>query len=238
MISARDVAWPGGRDELVGAQESLRRAAPPPWHPPGAALTVAACFVCFGSPRSTDSGERLEPAWAAATLSSNRREIAAALVAGEVAHDYEPGLLALREGPLLEAAVSALPQRPEVVLVNATGRDHPRRAGLALHLGAVLDVPTVGVTDRPLDATGDAPGQEKGATAPLLLDGDLVGYRLRSRSGRRAICVHAGWRADADVAVRVVMSCLKRARTPEPLRRARRAARLARAGLASPESVQ
>src|SRR5439155_270280 len=69
-----------------------------------------------------------------------------------------PGLLALREGSMLAAAVEALEARPDVLLVDATGRDHPRRAGLALHLGAVLDVPTIGVTHRPLRATGPEPG--------------------------------------------------------------------------------
>ncbi|HEY8236284.1 MAG TPA: endonuclease V, partial [Gaiellaceae bacterium] len=70
---------------------------------------------------------------------------------------YEPGLLALREGPVLETAVRALTARPDALLVDATGRDHPRRAGLALQLGAILDLPSVGVTHRPLLADGDWP---------------------------------------------------------------------------------
>src|SRR5436305_1869658 len=75
---------------------------------------------------------------------------------------YEPGLLALRAGRLLEDAVRRLPRSPDVLLVNATGRDHPRRAGLALQLGAVLGVPTVGVTHRPLLAAGEWPADEIG----------------------------------------------------------------------------
>lgn len=63
-------------------------------------------------------------------------------------------MLALREGPLLEAAVRALDERPDVLLVNATGRDHPRRAGLAVQLGTLLELPTIGVSHRPLLATG------------------------------------------------------------------------------------
>lgn len=76
--------------------------------------------------------------------------VSSAAVQGQAGYPYEPGLLALREGPLLEAAVRALPVMPDVLLVNATGRDHPLRAGLALHLGAVLELPTVGVTHRPV----------------------------------------------------------------------------------------
>jgi deoxyribonuclease V len=79
---------------------------------------------------------------------------------------YMPGHLALQRGPLLEAAVRELEPTPDILLVNATGRDHPRRAGLALHLGAVLELITVGVTDYPLVATAQEPGPEEGATAP------------------------------------------------------------------------
>lgn len=147
-----------------------------------------------------------------------------------MAHPYQPGLLARREGPLLERALRSLVTPVDVVVVNATGRDHPRRAGLALHLGAALDVPTVGVTDRPLVASAGVPAAERGAAAPLELDGDCVGAVVRTRAGARPVVVHAAWRTDPDVALEVVMRCVRRARTPEPLRRARRAARVARAG--------
>jgi deoxyribonuclease V len=130
---------------------------------------------------------------------------------------------------LLEKAVRSLRARPEVLVVNGTGRDHPRRAGLALHLGAVLDLPTVGVTERPLLATGDLPGQARGAIAPLRLDGELVAFWLRSRNGVRPIVVHASWRTSPEVAIEVVLQLVARVRTPEPLRFARHLARLARA---------
>jgi deoxyribonuclease V len=141
---------------------------------------------------------------------------------------YQPGLLALREGDVLEAAVRALTQPPDVLLVDATGRDHPRRAGLALHLGAVLDVPTVGVTHRPLGAEGEWPEDERGARSPLMLEGDLAGHWLCTRVGTRPLAVHAAWRTDPATASEVVLST-SRARTPEPLRQARRQAREARA---------
>ena len=87
-------------------------------------------------------------------MTYRRRLLAGVASSGPAGGPYLPALLALREGPLLEQAVRALPIAPEVLVVNATGRDHPRRAGLALHLGAVLGVPTVGVTTRPLVAEG------------------------------------------------------------------------------------
>jgi deoxyribonuclease V len=162
-------------------------------------------------------------------MHGNRRPAGSAVVAGPAGAPYEPGLLALREGPLLEAAVRALPEPPEVVIANATGRDHPRGAGLALHLGAMLELPSVGVTDRPLLASGPEPGPARGATSPLLLEGSEVARALRTRAGARPVVVHPGWRVDLDTAVAVVVASTRRARTPEPARRARRAAREARA---------
>jgi deoxyribonuclease V len=158
-----------------------------------------------------------------------RRALAEAVAIGEAGAPYAAGLLALREGPLLEAAVRALAVAPGVLLVDATGRDHPRRAGLALHLGAVLDLPTVGVTHRPLLASGAWPEDARGATSPLELDDRHVGAWLRTRRGARPVAVHAGWRTDVDVAVEVVLAASRGHRTPEPLRRARWVAHVARA---------
>jgi deoxyribonuclease V len=142
---------------------------------------------------------------------------------------YRAGLLALREGPLLEASVRRLPELPDVLLVDASGRDHPRGAGLALHLGAALGVPTVGVTHRPLLARGEWPQDELGARAPLRLGEELVGYWVRTRPGTRPLAVHSAWRTDADTAAEIVLS-VTRTRTPEPLRIARQIARDERAG--------
>jgi deoxyribonuclease V len=227
--------WPTSAEELIEVQRTLAVATPEEWNLGGRGTIVGACFVCFGRGIS-GRGRRGEPAWAAAVLARDRKTFAQASVRGRSTGPYEPGLLALREGELLEAAVRALPEAPEVLLVDATGRDHPRRAGLALHLGAILDVPTVGVTHRPLSASGTWPADDRGARSPLVLDGDVVGFWVRTRRGARPLAVHAAWRTDPDVAADVVMRTVRRARTPDPLRRARRAARLARAGLlASPQ---
>jgi deoxyribonuclease V len=214
--------WPRTTHELVREQERLGRLAPPRWLP-AADVRIGGCFVCFAR-GGTGPGEAGDPAWAAAAVVD--REVV--VVRGEAGAPYEPGLLALREGALLEEAVRALPQPPDVVLVDATGRDHPRRAGLALHLGAVLDLPTVGVTHRPLAATGEWPADKLGATTALRLDGELVGCWVRTRRGRRPLAVHAAWRTDAATAVEVVLAGVGGTRTPTPLREARRAARTAR----------
>jgi deoxyribonuclease V len=152
------------------------------------------------------------------------------VVPGTVPASYKPGLLALREGPLLEKVVRSLAQRPEVLLVDATGQDHPRNAGLAVHLGAMLELPSVGVTHRPLLARGEMPVLERGATAPLSIGGSVVAYWVCTRSSTRPVVAHAGWRTSPVTAADLVLACSSEAaRTPIPLVEARRAAREARA---------
>jgi deoxyribonuclease V len=162
-------------------------------------------------------------------MRGNRRLVESAVAVGAAGAPYEPGLLALREGPLLAAALQALTERPEVLLANATGRDHPRGAGLALHLGVVLDLPSIGVTDRPLLGEGREPGARRGATSSVSLRGVEVARMLRTRAAARPVVVHPGWRTDLDTALAVVRASTRRARTPEPLRHARQLARYARA---------
>lgn len=226
-------AWPRTALELETEQERVAARAVDEWTtPPQGSLGVGACFICFSRGYS-GAGERGEPAWCAAVRMNGRRIAEHVLVAGRAGERYIPGLLALREGPALEATVRALRRLPEVVVVNASGRDHPRRAGLALHLGAVLDIPTIGVTHRPLGGRGEWPGDERGAASSITLEGEIVGFWLRSRVHARPIVVHAGWRTPPETALEVARRCIRRARTPEPLRHARRLARLARAGMAS-----
>jgi deoxyribonuclease V len=200
----------------------LGEEAPTPWEP-GAGFITGGCFVCFVRGPS-GPGRAGDPAWAAAAAAE-----VATTIAGTAGAPYEAGLLALREGPLLERAIRGLPRSPDVLLVDATGRDHPRRSGLALHLGAVLELPTVGVTHRCLLATGDWPADTRGAARPIRLGTEIVGHWLRTAPGTRPLAVHAAWRTSPEIALDVVLSCTCSVRTPEPIRRARTAARTVRA---------
>lgn len=229
------LGWPETIEDLEAVQERLGRLEPPAWRPePGRPLDVAGAFVASATGLA-GLGAAGDPLWAAAVLvrvEPDRHEAVAlgeVVVRGEAGGPYERGRLASREGALLERSLRELVAEADVVLVNATGRDHPRRAGLALHLGAVLDRPTVGVTDRALLAQMKEPAPERGAWAPLVLEGEVVGGALRTRRGARPVLVHAAWRTDADVAREVTLRAAGRARTPEPIRRARRLAREARA---------
>lgn len=221
--------WPSSADELQELQRRLAGLAPAPWRPGPGELRVGGCWTCF--PRGqTGPGAAGDPAWSAAALLAGNRVVARRVAPGATRAGYVPGLLALRLGPLLDQVVRLLPQPPDVLLVDGTGRDHPRGAGLALHLGAELDVPTVGVTHRPLIASGDWPPDVTGAESPLVLDNHVAAAWLRTRPGTRPLVVHPGWRTDLDTALDVVRRAAVR-RTPEPLRVARQAAREARAGV-------
>ena len=133
---------------------------------------VRAVFAASGT-GLVGTGAAGDPLWSAAVALvaegvGRWRPLEDAVVRRSAGGPYLPGLLALREGEVLAQAVTSLGVRPDVVIVNGTGRDHPRRAGIALHLGVVLDVPSVGVTDRPLLAAPVEPADERGAAAPLV----------------------------------------------------------------------
>ena len=130
--------------------------------------------------------------WASATITVSGKLAAVSTLVSRAGAPYEPGMLFLRVGLVLLEVVKQLPSMPDVLLVNATGRDHPRHAGLAVHIGALLDLPTIGVTHRPLVATGEWPDDEHGGSSPLALDGEVVGHWLRTRAGTRPLAVHAG----------------------------------------------
>jgi deoxyribonuclease V len=225
-------AWPSEAATLLAEQRRLAGLAPPAWQPPVGPperdLTVAAAFVAFmrGEQGPGHPGDR---AWVGAVLLEGAHPLRRRAVLGVAGAPYTAGLLALREGRMLADALAPLVGSTDVVLVDATGRDHPRRAGLALHLGAVLDVPTVGVTHRPLYASGAQPTDLPGDSSPLMLDGEEVARWVRTVPGVRPVVAHAAWRTDASTAMQVVLRCRGSHRTPEPLRQARRVAREARA---------
>lgn len=225
-------AWPTTPTTLAVEQRRLAALHPEPWVPPDRPLRVAAAFVAFVRGEQ-GPGHPGDHAWVGAVLLDGPGLLAEVAVPGVAGSSYAPGLLALREGRMLAEAFAALalrahPAVPDILMIDASGRDHPRRAGLALHLGVALGLPSVGVTHRPLRARGPAPGPVPGSTAPLTLDGDDVARWVRTAPGVRAVVAHAAWRTDPETAAAVVVRSALAHRTPEPLRQARRVAREAR----------
>ena len=143
---------------------------------------------------------------------------------------YIPGFLAFGVGPLMLEAVALLDRAPDFFIVMGHGLAHPRRFGLACHLGVFADSPTIGCAGTPLTGTSVAPAREAGAWSPVEEDGEVIGAVLRTRDGTRPVHVSVGHKLDLESAVKLTLACCARYRMPEPLREARRAARAGHSG--------
>ena len=128
---------------------------------------------------------------------------------------YVPGLLSFRESPVLLAAFARLRVSPDVILIDGHGRAHPRRFGIACHLGLLLDRPTIGCAKSILVGEAVEPGAQAGSTAPLVDKGEKVGVVLRTREKVRPIYVTVGHRVSLESAVRIVAQCLDGFRIPK-----------------------
>lgn len=142
----------------------------------------------------------------------------------EIEFPYIPGLLAFREIPSLLEAMDGLSVRPDLLLVDGHGLAHPRRFGVACHLGVRLDLPSIGCGKSLLVGEHDAPGAARGSRSPLTHKGEIVGSAVRTRAGVRPIYVSIGHRIDLESAVRIVLQCSPKFRIPEPVREADRIA--------------
>jgi deoxyribonuclease V len=138
---------------------------------------------------------------------------------------YIPGLLTFREGPVLIKALSKLRRTPDVLLFDGQGIAHPEGMGIAAHVGALLDIPSIGCAKSRLVGEHREPASKKGSRARLVFKGHAVGAALRTRSGVRHIYVSPGHRADIKDAIDIVLGCTIRYRLPEPIRCADRLSR-------------
>ncbi|HOX06296.1 MAG TPA: endonuclease V [Planctomycetota bacterium] len=141
---------------------------------------------------------------------------------------YIPGLLSFRELPPVLECLERLEHAPEAVLVDGQGRAHPRRLGIASHLGLILGIPTVGCAKSLLVGVHAVPGRRRGSRRALLHRGETVGCALRTRDGVAPVYVSVGHLADLAGAVRLVLAATAGFRLPEPARRAHHLATMAR----------
>jgi len=140
---------------------------------------------------------------------------------------YMSGLFIFAVGPAIEAALEDIELRPDALLCLGHGIAHPRRCGLATHLGVLYDIPTIGVADQPLVGKYEQPPEERGAWRPLVLEGETVGAAVRTRRGTRPLIVSPGNLVTLDDCRKVILAWTEKYRWPEPLRRVRQACRLA-----------
>ena len=137
---------------------------------------------------------------------------------------YVPGLLSFREVPAVLAAMEKLSTLPDMLLCDGQGIAHPRRLGIASHLGVLLDLPTIGVAKSRLIGSHEEPGEEKGSWVPLFDGEEEIGCVLRSRSRVKPLYISPGHRIGFDAAREMVLACTPRYRLPETTRWAHRLA--------------
>ena len=152
------------------------------------------------------------------------RLVESKVVAGRVDFPYVPGLLSFREAPLTLTACEQLSVTPDLILVDGQGIAHPRRLGLASHLGLFLDTPTIGCAKSRLCGSHQTPAPEAGSYAELIDGSETIGAVLRTKLGTNPIYVSIGHKVDLENAIYWVLACCRGYRLPEPTRLAHLAA--------------
>ncbi|MET9296084.1 endonuclease V [Streptomyces sp. NPDC003077] len=213
--------WPTDEAAARAVQDRLRPSVrlDEPGPEPGFAGTVVGVDVAYDDERDVV---------AAAAVALDARTLAVldqATAVGRVSFPYVPGLLAFREIPTVLAALDRLARTPDLVVCDGYGLAHPRRFGLASHLGVLTGLPTIGVAKNPFTFAYQPPGDERGATSPLLDRGDgehaageEVGRALRTQKGVKPVFVSVGHRVGLDQACALTLHLSPTYRLPETTR--------------------
>jgi deoxyribonuclease V len=207
--------WPATEAEARAVQDELRARVilDEPGPPPGPGR-VTGVDVAYDDDRDVVVA-------AAVVLDAATLEVVAeATAVGRICFPYVPGLLAFREVPAVLAALGALPCPPGVVVCDGYGLAHPRRFGLASHLGVLTGLPTIGVAKNPFTFTYADPAAPRGSSAALLAGSEEVGRALRTRDGVKPVFVSVGHRVTLDNACAHALALTPRYRLPETTRRA------------------
>ncbi|MEV5123165.1 endonuclease V [Streptomyces decoyicus] len=208
--------WPVDEDQARAVQDRLRpcvrldESGPEP----GFEGTVAGVDVAY------DDARNVVAAAAVALDARTRAVVDEATAVGQVSFPYVPGLLAFREIPTVLDALARLTRTPDLVVCDGYGLAHPRRFGLASHLGVLTGLPTIGVAKNPFTFRYEPPGPDRGATSPLLDGAEEVGRALRTQKGVKPVFVSVGHRIDLDRACAHTLHLAAAYRLPETTRAA------------------
>lgn len=216
ILAAHD--RPDSPRQAIGIQESLRGLVDLEDRCPQEIVTVTGLDVAY------DEGSGLIAA-AAVTLDADFRVVEKRTVVSEISFPYEPGLFAFRELPSLLEALRSLDHTPDLLVCDGHGLAHPRRFGLACHVGVVTGVPTLGVGKTRFIGEHGEPGRERGAKEPLMDGGEIVGVVLRTQDAVKPVYVSVGHKISLDNACRQVLRLCPAFRQPETTRHADRLAR-------------
>lgn len=216
--------WPRTVAEAEAVQEELRARLVLGEPGPRELRTAAGLDVAY-----EEGGDRLAAAVVVLEVTT-LAPVEEAAATGTAAFPYVPGLFAFRELPALVAALERLTTTPDLLVCDGHGLAHPRRFGLACHLGVLTGVPTIGVGKTPLVGTWDEPAPERGAWSDLEDRHEVVGRVLRTRTGVKPVFVSVGSGIDLDTATRHVLALTPAYRLPETTRAADTLARRTLAG--------
>lgn len=229
MDITAELTWPTTIDAALDAQRRLRPLVDPADRLPEPLRTVAGVDVAYSSHSDRVSA-------AVVVLDADTLDVLdTATAVGSVSFPYAPGLFAFRELPSITEALRRLRTVPDLVVCDGHGLAHPRRFGLACHLGVLLDLPTIGVAKTAFVGHYDTPAPERGAWSPLLLDAETVGCVLRTRTGVKPVFVSPGHRVSLETARALTLTLSPRFRLPETTRHADR---LSRAALAAADQAR
>lgn len=201
IVAGLDCAFMDGGKRIVAAVVVLRRVA---------ASTAKESEV-------VQKRRHPQAASEAATLTSFE-VVETASATMDVTFPYIPGLLSFREAPACLGAVAKLESGPDLFLIDGQGVAHPRRLGLAAHLGLFLDKPTIGCAKNRLIGVFEEPAAEKGAYTPLWDGNEVVGAVVRTRTRVKPLFVSVGHRCRLEDAIRLTLACTTKYRLPEPTR--------------------
>ncbi|MFD6292107.1 endonuclease V [Streptomyces sp. NPDC060205] len=207
--------WPATEERARAVQDELRGRVvlDEPGPPPGTGR-VTGVDVAYDDERDVVVA-------AAVVLDAATLDVVAESTAvGRVSFPYVPGLLAFREIPAVMAALEALPCAPGLVVCDGYGLAHPRRFGLASHLGVLTGLPTIGVAKNPFTFTHEEPGAPRGSSSPLLAGEEEVGRALRTQAGIKPVFVSVGHRVTLENACAHTLRLAPRFRLPETTRHA------------------
>ncbi|MDB4978699.1 MAG: nfi [Candidatus Peribacteria bacterium] len=198
------------------------------------AVDVAGCRLVAGVDVSSN---KFDPVLTAGIIVWDRRTgqvVDQSFVQEKSTFPYTPGLLSFREIPVLTNAISHLQTVPHAILVDGHGIAHPRRLGIAAHLGLLVDVPTVGVAKSRLTGIFAEPGVKAGSISPLLDADEQIGVALRLKDNVQPVLVSPGNHINMASAVELVIACARGYKLPEPTRLAHLYVNAMRVGTGTP----
>lgn len=211
--------WPTTFDEALAVQQQLRGQVRAD-DDFGTIGTVAGVDAGYESDPDAPEGHGIARAAIVVLDFPSLRPLDYTIARRPTAFPYVPGFLSFRETPAVLAALDQLRVRPDLLICDGQGIAHPRRFGIACHIGLLADLPAIGCAKSLLTGRHGPLPEERGATVPLISRGEQIGVALRSRAGTKPLYISIGHRISLPSAVAYVLACLTKYRLPETTRAA------------------